>query len=226
MAKSSKISSNLIPQIYKSRKTILSLLKTQGYNVDDYSEFSNNEVHVMTMNEQLDMLIERKDSSEDYEDLALNQDKKVYVKYHMSKTLRQNNIEELIDDLFNIEQVLTKKDDLIMIIKDEPHEPIIEALKHIWETQGIFVTIFGLKRLQFNILEHSLVFPHRILNKRDEKAIRQKYFITDDEQLPEISRFDAVAMAIGLRPGDVCEITRSSKTAMETKFYRLCYNKM
>ena len=41
MAKSSKISSNLIPQIYKSRKTILSLLKTQGFNVDDYSEFSN-----------------------------------------------------------------------------------------------------------------------------------------------------------------------------------------
>ena len=63
MAKSSKISTNLIPQIYKSRKTILTLLKGQGYNVDDYSEFSNNEVHVITMNEQLDMLIERKDTS-------------------------------------------------------------------------------------------------------------------------------------------------------------------
>lgn len=226
MAKTSKISSNLIPQIYKSRKTILSLLKTQGYNVEDYSEFSNNEVHVMTMNEQLDMLIERMDSSEDHEDIEMNKDKKVYVKYHMSKTLRHNNIEELIDDLFNIEQVLTKKDDLIMIIKDEPHEPIIEYLKHIWETQGIFITIFSLKRLQFNILEHSLVFPHRILNKREEKEIREKYFIMSDEHLPEISRFDAVSMAIGLRPGQMCEIVRSSKTAVETKFYRFCFNKI
>ena len=89
--------------------------------------------------------------------------------------------------MFNIEQVLTKRDDLIMIIKDEPHDPIIEGLKHIWETQGIFVTIFSLKRLQFNILEHKLVFPHRILNEREDKEIRKKYFITSDEQLPEIS---------------------------------------
>ncbi len=127
MAKSASISANFIPQIYKSRKIILSLLKNQGYNVDDYNEFSNHEVHVMAMNKQLDMLIERKDESEDYQDAALNRDKKVYIKYHISKTLRQNNIEEVIDDLFNIEQVLTKRDDLIMIIKDEPHDPIIEV---------------------------------------------------------------------------------------------------
>ncbi len=83
-----------------------------------------------------------------------------------------------------------------------------------------------MKRLQFNILEHKLVFPHRILNEREDKEIRKKYFITSDEQLPEISRFDPVAMAIGMRPGQICEITRSSKTAVETKFYRLCYNKV
>ena len=226
MAKARNISANLIPQIYKSRRTILTLLKEQGYSVDDYSEFSNNEVHVMAMNQQLDMLIERKDDSENYEDIALNKDKKVYVKYHLSKTLRNNNIDELIDDLYNIEQVLTPKDDLIMIIKDEPHEPIIELLKHIWETQKIFITIFSLKRLQFNILEHSLVFPLKILNKREETDMRKKYNISSDEQLPEISRFDPVSMAIGLRPGEVCEITRSSKTAIETKFYRICYNKI
>ena len=96
MAKSASISANFIPQIYKSRKIILSLLKNQGYNVDDYNEFSNNEVHVMAMNKQLDMLIERKDESEDYQDAALNRDKKVYIKYHISKTLRQNNIKRLL----------------------------------------------------------------------------------------------------------------------------------
>ena len=132
MAKSNTISAQLIPQIYKSRQTILSLLSNQGYKIDDYDEFSNNEIHVMALNKQLDMLIERTDDSDDQQDLALNASKKVYVKYYLSGTIRQRNIEELVDDLFNIEQVLTKKDDLIMIIKDEPHEPIIEYLKHIW----------------------------------------------------------------------------------------------
>ena len=46
MAKSTTISAHLIPQIYKSRKTILSLLSNQGYSIDDYDEFSNNEMHV------------------------------------------------------------------------------------------------------------------------------------------------------------------------------------
>ena len=226
MAKSANISAHLIPQIYKSRQTILSLLSNQGFKIDDYDEFSNNEIHVMALNKQLDMLIEKIDDSEDHQDLAMNTSKKVFVKYYLTGTIRQRNIEELIDDLFNIEQVLTKNDDLIMIIKEEPHEPIIEYLKHVWETEGIFVTIFSLKRLQFNILEHSLVFPHKILNKRDEKEIRNKYYITENEQFPEISRFDPVSMAIGMRPGQICEITRSSKTAIETKFYRLCYNKI
>ena len=29
-------------------------------------------------------------------------------------------------------------------------------------------------------------------------------------------------MAIGLRPGQVAEITRKSPTALDTKYYRLC----
>ena len=53
MAKSSTISAQLIPQIYKSRQTILSLLSNQGYKIDDYDEFSNNEIHVMALNKQL-----------------------------------------------------------------------------------------------------------------------------------------------------------------------------
>ena len=44
----------------------------------------------------------------------------------------------------------------------------------------------------------------------------------NDKQFPEISRFDPVAIAIGLRPSQVVEIIRSSPTALKTKFYRLC----
>ena len=49
-----------------------------------------------------------------------------------------------------------------------------------------------------------------------------KYNITDKVQFPDISRFDPVARVIGLRPGQVCNITRASKTAIETNYYRVC----
>jgi DNA-directed RNA polymerase subunit H (RpoH/RPB5) len=40
--------------------------------------------------------------------------------------------------------------------------------------------------------------------------------------LPEISRFDPQALVVGLRPGDICKIDRSSVTALNTNYYRIC----
>jgi DNA-directed RNA polymerase subunit H (RpoH/RPB5) len=54
--------------------------------------------------------------------------------------------------------------------------------------------------------------------------IKKKYHIDEDEQFPTISRFDPVAQAIGLRPGELCEIVRPSKTAITTLYYRMCVN--
>ena len=54
------------------------------------------------------------------------------------------------------------------------------------------------------------------------KEIAEEYNIVAESQWPEISRFDPAAMAIGLRPGQVAEITRKSPTALDTKYYRLC----
>ena len=46
-----------------------------------------------------------------------------------------------------------------------------------------------------------------------------------DEQFPTISRYDAAAMGILLKPGELCEILRPSKTAIVTPYYRMCVNK-
>lgn len=198
-----------IVQIFKSRNIILDLLHTQGYDISKYEDPSITEVHTMFQAKQMDMLLEKSN-------------KKAYVKYHLAKTLRTVNIYEYIDDLFNLEQILEKKDDLIIIIKDEPNEPLIKELKNIWEKDGIFVTVFNIERLQFNILDNEMVPPHRILSTQDANEIRKTYNITNDSQFPDISRFSPVAMAIAMRPGELCEITRSSKTAINSKFYRIC----
>ena len=53
----------------------------------------------------------------------------------------------------------------------------------------------------------------------------KKYNIMKDDEFPDIQRFDPVALAIGIRPGEVCEILRPSKTAVSAPYYRICVQK-
>jgi DNA-directed RNA polymerase subunit H len=214
----SQNSSVLISHIYTSRKIILELMEKQGYNTNDYSNFSISEVNSMKQNNQLDMLLETKEENVTPD----NEKKKIYIRYYLTGKLAGKNIQEIIDDLFILTETLTKKDSLFIIIKDDPNETMINELKHIWESEGIFIVIESIKRLQFNILKHVIVPEHRVMSDNEVKDMMLKYNITNKNQLPDISRFDPVARVIGLRPGQVCHIIRPSKTAIEANYYRAC----
>jgi DNA-directed RNA polymerase subunit H (RpoH/RPB5) len=205
--------SRLISQIYKSRNVVLELMEKQDYNVSEYKGFSINEVNTMKINNQLDMILEKNTNE------VKN---KIYIRYYLAKALRPNNLQEMIDDLFNVEEILSKDDTLFIIVKDEVNETLINTVKHIWETDKIFIIIVPLKRLQFNILEHILVPSHRVLSINETIQIKNRYNIVNDIQFPDISRFDPVSQAIGIRPGQVCEIIRPSKTAISAPYYRIC----
>ena len=79
-----------------------------------------------------------------------------------------------------------------------------------------------MKMYLFNILEHTLVPKHRILSDKRKADVYEQYNIINDSEMPEISRFDPVAKTIGIKPGQLCEIIRSSKTSITSKYYRLC----
>lgn len=209
----SQNSSSIISSVYKSRKTVVSLMESLGYGVKDYENFSINEINSMFQNNQLDMLLEKNKSPKQV---------KIYVRYYLTKSIRPQNVQDMIDDLFNLEEVLTKDDILFVIVKDEVNDTLMNFLKHIWESEKIFIVIQSIKRLQFNILQHTLVPSHRVVNTEELTEIKTKYNITKDEQFPEISRFDPVAQAICIRPGEICEIIRPSKTAIQTPYYRMC----
>jgi DNA-directed RNA polymerase subunit H len=192
-------------------------MQNLNYNVKDYENFTNSEVNAMFQNKQLDILLEKNE-----EDSKTKRKNKIYIRYYLEKTFRPQNIQEIIDDLYNLEEILTKEDILLIITKDEPNETLINSVKHIWEQDGIFVVIQSIKRLQFYILDHVLVPPHRILTDDEASQIKMKYNIVENSQLPEISRFDPVALAVCVRPGQICEIIRPSKTAIQAKYYRIC----
>ena len=105
---------NQILNVYKSRNNILDILKLQGYDVSDYETFSINEIDAMLINNQLDMLVENNETKQ-----------KTYIKYYSSKQIRPNILDEIIEDLYFIENVLEKKDNLIIITEDEPNDSIL-----------------------------------------------------------------------------------------------------
>ena len=214
MSSDNVFSSSLFSQLYKSRETLINIFKTIGYDTSGYDNFTSNEVHSMLNNKQLDMLLERSTN-------------KIYIKYFniMCKKLQKTNIRSMIDDLFYIENILNKDTDKLMIITNEDaNDTLVSYLKNIWEQEHVHITIISIKRLQFNILNHSLVPKHIILNNEEKDEFYKKYNIMNDKQIPEISRFDPVSQVIGMVPGNICKILRPSKTAITTNYYRICVN--
>ena len=211
MSKQKTLNSQVIAKIFMSRKIILDLAKSRGFNTENYENFTINDILIMNTNKQLDMLLTNN-----------NTGKKIYYKYHLTTKIRGPHIQDYIEDIYLIDEVINKVDDLIIVVKDKPNDVLKNMLKMEFINNEFYVNIYNLHNYQFNILENDLVPDHKILSEEEKKIIAKKHNILKDSQWPEINRFDPPAMAIGLRPGEVTEITRNSPTALETKYYRLC----
>ena len=206
--------SSQIIETHKSRNTMIELLEAQEYDVSQYKDFGINDVNTLFETKQLDMLMTN-----------AGKNKKTYVKYHLGKSLRPVNLYEYIEDLFTLEEILTKKDDLIVIMKDEPNETIKKTLVDIWEQDRIFIIVLNIKRLQYNIMKHQLVPPHKVLSDEEKTEVKKRFNILKDTQIPDMSRFSPVSQVIGIRPGEFCKVIRPSKTSIKSEFYRVCLNK-
>lgn len=225
--------SKTIARLYNARKNLLDLLMVQGYDVEGYTNFGVNEVNAMHAHKQLDMLVETKSASDKDKKKPI---KKAYIKFHLEKMLSTGHINDLIEDLYVLgaggeigglgistnanDTVLTEKDMLIIVTKQEV-KTMNQYLNQLF-LQGRFIVLLSLDRLQFNILNHQYVPPHTILSKEELDDMMKKYNVGDKSQLPDISRYDPVALAIGMRPGDVCKIDRPSKSAIHSTYYRVC----
>jgi DNA-directed RNA polymerase subunit H (RpoH/RPB5) len=203
--------SQKIVSLYKSRQVILDYLSRLQYDISEYENFSMNEVDSMYKIDQSDMLLTHKVTGN-----------KVYIKYSVSKICRPTGIESIVNNLFENEMVLSKQDTLIIILDSEVNDGIINLLKTLYNEKGKFVTVFNIKRLQFNVLNHTLNPDVKIVPDSEIEDLKAKLNIKTVQLLPEISRFDPLALAIILRPGQVIELKRNSVTALTTTYYRVC----
>jgi DNA-directed RNA polymerase subunit H (RpoH/RPB5) len=204
--------------LYKSFKTILSLLQRDGYNIDNNKDISLPELQSRIETNTINFMVE-KDTGE-----------KTYVIYHISKQLRPTHIQEYSEDIYQFREILKETDQLIIISKDKFNytnvsglsDTIETALIELYDEFKFYINIFPMSILQFNVLEHTLVPEHIKLSQDEIKTVKKKYNILDNSNFPTISRFDAVAKSIGLRPGEICKITRPSKISIDSIYFRLC----
>ena len=200
--------STLNAMIFKARRTLCNHLEERGYDVSSYNNFNLNDISILQSKDDLDMEVNNEEGHT------------IRVLFSLNKTLRVKNISELIEDEY--ESNLKPDDDLIFIVKDSMNQTMKDYIKNLYYSEKQFVTLFHLPVLQFNILEHNFVPKHIVLSSEQKESVYKQYNIQDDGMLPEISRFDPVAMVIGLRPSQLCRIVRTSKTAIQSDYYRIC----
>ena len=201
-----------ILKLFKSRNTLIDQLEELEYDTSEHMDFSINEIDAMNNNTQLDFTLKH-----------TKDERKVHIKYYLtSKQINRANLDNIIEDVYHIDNTLTKKDTLVLIIEDEPNETTINKIKYLYNRDGIFVVIHNINRLQYNILNHTLVPKCTILGNSEIDELKQKYNIMDTKQLPEISRFDPQALAKCMRPGQVCKLERESSSALFYDYYRIC----
>jgi len=201
-----------ILKLFKSRNTLIEQLEELQYDVSEHMDFSINEIDAMNNNTQLDFTIKHN-----------NNERKIHVKYYLtSKQINRANLDNIIEDVYHIDNILTKNDTLVLIIEDEPNETTINKMKYLYNRDGIFVVIHNINRLQYNLLNHTLVPKCTILGNSEIDELKKKYNIMDTKQLPEISRFDPQALAKCMRPGQICKFERESSTALFYDYYRIC----
>lgn len=204
-----------IKQVYNSRLNMIEYLKNMQFDCSDYENFSIEEVEVMKNHGQLDFRVTKETGDS------------CYVMYKLDSSLKQNmvkknNIENFINEIFEDNIPIEKNDTLVIITTEYSQDSIHKIIKNIWENEQKYVVIMTLANLQYNILKHTFVPKHIKLNEEEKAEFYKKFNIQHDTQIPEISRFDAVAKIIFLRPGDVCKIIRYDKISFTNEYYRLC----
>jgi DNA-directed RNA polymerase I, II, and III subunit RPABC1 len=216
---------NFLNKLSKSRGIILEMLTYRGYDVSEYKSFSNTEIEIMYTNMPIKILPDKQSL-----DIIVKNDagNTIYVKYLFNSKIKISNITTLILQMKK-EYDMKDEDTVIIITKDKSYnkssgsDDILEGqLEALYQKEKIFTQAFWLDTLIINILDHEIVPEHRIMSQEAKESLLDRYDITHFNQLPLIMKTDPVAKFIGMKRGDVCEITLASETSGKYKNYRYC----
>lgn len=227
--------------LLRSRKTILSILSSRGYNTKPYEKFGYEEIEIMASGASggtraLRMDLERPAESTD---TGIT---KCRVEYCIGKMKQKLDklISEMLptDDLGTEESKMEAKSgaeddtvnpkttEVMVILIDDTH-PMADIFHaralELWNKRQFRISFFLIDNLVNNPAEHVLVPKHERVPTKDHKEILKRYYTDRKAQLPWIVfHIDIQARILGLVPGDIVKITRGSPSAGYYTEYRVC----
>jgi DNA-directed RNA polymerase subunit H (RpoH/RPB5) len=204
-------------KLFKSRKIIMYYLEYCGFNCETYKTFTYQDINTLNETSSLNISVKNDETNERCKVIYLID----------NKTTKPQTISDIIEKLYNTEEnpnekLNNKTDNVIIVTQSYTIDSVHSILNKFWDKENIFAVIFGLDYLMFNVLTHTFVPKHIKLNKNEKDEMFNTFNINDDSQVPEISRYDPVAKAIQLRPGEVCKIMRYDKKSFNNVYYRIC----
>ena len=212
-----------IDNLYRSRLTLLDILKERGYDVSKYEKFSPAEATAAAASfTGLSFHVTKTD----------DETKQCHVRYEnvSQQKLKGSYFTDLVpdEDCENVEIIMMMSTSLTdthhaialkeyMRLKEEPNE------KGVRERRKLRVSFFFIETMVINPLRHVLVPKHELVPEEEHKALMDRLYITSKSKFPEIKfHLDPIARCIGAVPGDIVKITRPSVSAGEAVIYRVC----
>lgn len=200
-----------IDTIYRSRKTLLTILDNRGYNTVPYSKFSPEEISaaVPTVDDfpSLGFKATKRDAADPMKCNVL------YTPAISRQKLASPAFLEFFEQP-NTEIVFM----MLAPVADHHHQAALNAFLK-FKTRVSFFCIFHIVN---NPMDHILVPKHEIVPTEEHKSIMDKFNMVSKSKFPLIRfHIDPIVRIIGGVPGDIIKITRPSPTSGEYMFYRV-----
>lgn len=190
------------------------MLKSRGDNID---EFEEHEVEV-----------EREDFFNDNRPVDFHTDNTAII-FALTKNLRSIIIDALKKNKNNIDSFVKEfngKYNIILILNNDlltsPSITQLNNIDKLFQKKGGMLQYFHIQDLLFNPTKHQYVPPHRKLSVEEGKEIMENYNLKSKLQMPIILHTDVIAKWIGMKQGEIVEITRYNENSGKSYYYRCC----
>jgi len=190
-----------------------------------------------------EMLVERGEDIKEFEEKEITIPREKfyneldYLEFYTDKSViifafkgvRKTIIAELKDDEENMDEFIKKhgnKMNILLIFNNDiittPNITLLTKYDKIMQKKKGMLQYFQIKNLMFNPTKHEIVPKHRKLTPEETTAIMDKYLIKTKLQIPIIMHSDVIAKWLGLKQGELVEITRYNENSGVSYYYRCC----
>jgi len=204
-----------IDALYRSRHTLLSLLKRQGYNTLPFERFSPREIEMMYNNKgALDFVAETE-----------GEEKRFCRVVYGGSRFNRVKMDEFIAERELSEEDLAASEFVVMLLDPIMDAHHTSALQH-WTRTKTRVRYFNIFQITYSPLEWEGAgarIEYEIVPHEKHADLLKALYCTSKGQLPQIRyHADPSGRCLGLVPGDIVKVLRASPNIGEDTVYRVC----